>query len=399
VRVGIYAPDLRPEDGGGYTYQRDIVDALAAIRPETTHKFVVIGRAYDAPSGWDASNYLSLDLDAARRAEGDKRVVRRLRRKLKAATGRTPTASRWPSDELFDQQALDLVWCVSAGAPTRELPYVTTVLDLQHRRQPMFPEVSAHGEWDERERFFSRELRAATMVIVGNATGQAEVEAFYGVLPERIRQLPHPTPAFALDDQLTDTDVVTRHRLDRGYVLYPAQFWAHKNHVGLLKAMAILRDKHGVALDAVFVGADKGNQAHVESVARSLNLQDQVKILGFVRRDDLVTLYRKAFALAYVTYFGPENLPPLEAFALGCPVVASDVPGAREQLGDAALFSPPSDADALAAALFALNADAELRQGFIARGLERARAQTPSTYATGLLGVLDELEPMVRTWR
>ena len=38
---------------------------------------------------------------------------------------------------------------------------------------------------------------------------------------------------------------------------------------------------------------------------------------------DLVALYRHAFALAYVTFFGPENLPPLEAFGLGCPVVAS----------------------------------------------------------------------------
>ena len=47
-----------------------------------------------------------------------------------------------------------------------------------------------------------------------------------------------------------------------------------------------------------------------------------------------------------MSLFGPENLPPLEAMALGCPVVAADVPGAREQLGDAALRVPPIDAAA-----------------------------------------------------
>jgi hypothetical protein len=40
-----------------------------------------------------------------------------------------------------------------------------------------------------------------------------------------------------------------------------------------------------------------------------------VRFLGFVPRSDLVMLYRHAFALAYVTFFGPENLPPLEVRA------------------------------------------------------------------------------------
>jgi glycosyltransferase involved in cell wall biosynthesis len=42
--------------------------------------------------------------------------------------------------------------------------------------------------------------------------------------------------------------------------------------------------------------------------------------------------------LRYPSFFGAENLPPLEAFALGCPVIAADMPGAREQLGDAAIL-------------------------------------------------------------
>jgi glycosyltransferase involved in cell wall biosynthesis len=393
MRVGIYAPDLSPEDGGGHTFQQDIVDALAAVKSAATHQFVVIGRAAHPPTGWAQSEYLSLGLDVGRR------VVKRVQRTMQAAREGHPRSPRWRSDELFSARKLDLLWLVTAGSPTRELPYVTTVLDLQHRRQPLFPEVSARGEWDAREQLFTRELRAAAMVIVGNRTGQAEVERFYGVMPDRIRQLPHPTPSFALNAGAGDTDALRRYGLEPGYVFYPAQFWAHKNHVAILEALALLRDEHQLTLTAVFAGADKGNRAHVEQVVRSLHLQEQVRTIGFVPRADLPTLYRQAFALAYMTYFGPENLPPLEAFALGCPVVASDVPGAGEQLGDAALLVNPAKPELLAAALVRLHADPGLRADLIERGRIRAQTQTPDRFVEGMLAILDELAPVVHTWR
>jgi glycosyltransferase involved in cell wall biosynthesis len=86
----------------------------------------------------------------------------------------------------------------------------------------------------------------------------------------------------------------------------------------------------------VFCGSDKGNESYIKQMAAELDLADQVKFLGFVPQEDLCSLYRNAFALTYVTFNGPNGLPPLEAFALGCPVVASKILG--EQLGDGALL-------------------------------------------------------------
>jgi glycosyltransferase involved in cell wall biosynthesis len=106
-----------------------------------------------------------------------------------------------------------------------------------------------------------------------------------------------------------------------------------------------------------------------------------------------------ALALAYVSFFGPENLPPLEAFGLGCPVLAADVDGASEQLGDAALLVSPADEDAIASGLLRLHREEGLRMSLIERGRARAVAYTTDDYVTGMLGILDELEPKVRTWR
>ena len=395
MKVAVYVRHLAPEMGGGHTFARDIVDALAAARGSARHEVVTAGHAPDPPEGWSAGSYVALQGDPLGRMTG------RIRRRVAATLGRG--RSRPPKswlDRVFEANGIDLIWCVAAGAPTDALPYVTTIWDLQHRLQPVFPEVSAQGEWMQRERFFAREIGQAAVVIVGTAAGQAEVERFYGVPPTRIRTLPHPTPSFALNaPDATDDSTLGRYGLEPGYVLYPAQFWAHKNHVRLLRALRLLRDEHDIRLRAVFVGSDKGNEAHVRHVAESLDLVSQVRFLGFVPRSDLVALYQHAAAMAYVTLFGPENLPPLEAFALGCPVVASDVPGAEEQLGDAALLVSPTNEADIARALLTLHRDDALRLSQIERGRSRARAFTAANFVDGMLGIIDELEPVVSTWR
>jgi glycosyltransferase involved in cell wall biosynthesis len=395
MRVAVHVRDLAPEVGGGHTYESDVLDALAGARGATAHEVIAVGYAPQPPKGWDVKSYFSLRAGLPARAAG------KVRHKVTSALWRGGSgAPRSRVDRLFDSHAIDLVWCLGAATPTRALPYVTTIWDLQHRIQPVFPEVGSGSEWAARESFYRREIGQATAVIVGTGAGQDEVERFYGVPPERIRKLPHPTPSFALDAEVASDDAaLARYGLEPGYVLYPAQFWAHKNHVGLLHALRLLRDDHGVRLPAVFVGSDKGNQAHVRQVAATMGLTGQVHFLGFVPRSDLVALYRNAFALAYVTFFGPENLPPLEAFALGCPVVASDVAGASEQLGDSAMLVPPTDESRIAEALLALHRDEALRQHLVERGRERARAFTATHFAKGMFDIMDEIELVVRTWR
>ena len=99
----------------------------------------------------------------------------------------------------------------------------------------------------------------------------------------------------------------------------------------------------------------------------------------------------------YLSYFGPENLPPLEAFALGCPVVNADIPGAWEQLGEAALLVPPADAEACAKAVRRLEDPGE-RQEFVKRGAERARERSAATFVRSVIDFLDEFEAVQRCW-
>jgi len=253
--------------------------------------------------------------------------------------------------------------------------------------------------WQRREARFARRLRRATAIITGTQVGQSQIERFYQVAAERIRRLPHPTPTFALQPPATDVAaVLARHQVRGPYLFYPAQFWAHKNHVALLHVLRALRHQHGLDFSVVFVGSDQGNQGHVRRQAAALGVADWVHFLGFVPREDLVALYRGAFALVYLTFFGPENLPPLEAFALGCPVIASAIPGAAEQLGQAALLVNPADEQSAVSAILRLRDDPALRATLLERGQHRARQFTGLDFTRGLLHILDDFAPLRRCW-
>src|SRR5258708_18479979 len=138
----------------------------------------------------------------------------------------------------------------------------------------------------------------------------------------------------------------------------------------------------------VFTGSDKGNAQHVIEKTAELGLQDQVHMLGFVPRADLRALYSKAQALTFATFFGPDNIPPLEAFALGCPVIASRVSGAQEQLGDAALFFEPSDPQDLASAILTLSQDQQMRARMVKKGAQIAKMRPPQSYVAHVCTLL-----------
>jgi glycosyltransferase involved in cell wall biosynthesis len=375
MRVGIRASQMAADSGGGFTFEREVLGDLLRVAGESRHEFVALdGLRAGRPPGVAPSNFTFPPPPG---------LARRIWRRATRADA---------------EAGVDVVWNLSPSHEPTDVPFITVVWDLQHRLQPFFPEVSSGGEWARRERRIGENLRRAAAVVAGTKAGQQEISTFFQVPERRIHVLPHPTPRFALEASPSAPGLLERFGLPGRYLLYPAQFWPHKNHVNLLHALRVLREG-GIELSAALVGSDKGNAPVVRRLAEEMGLSSQVHFLGFVTTEELVALYRGAACLAYVSLFGPENLPPLEAFALGCPVVAADVPGSAEQLGDAALRVDATDPAALAAAVRQVCVDEDLRSQMVVRGRERARRWTGEDFVRGVFGVLDGLEPYVRTWQ
>jgi glycosyltransferase involved in cell wall biosynthesis len=394
MRVGVVADSVSPEAGGVFTFVGAVVDAIKQC--SSSHEFVI----------WEPAGEREIKVwwrDAVNRGAeviGAGRLIRSTVRRVRSVTAALAPAELSPIERFIQESEIDMMWFLSQTNATASVPYITTVWDLQHRRQPYFPEVcNTAWTWEEREQAFATVLPRASRIITGTQTGKREILTFYGVLPENVLVVPMPV---AIDEHraagAAHIDVREKYCLRREYVFYPAQFWPHKNHVNLLLALDFLKGPGGLQVDLVLTGSDKGNLDHVSKTVAVLGLTSQVHILGFVPKADLHELYREAVCLAFPSFFGPDNIPPLEAFALGCPVVAAAVPGSEEQLGNAALLFDPADPVAIARAIMKVHCDRRLRAELIERGKEIASARSPLAYVAQICHILDGFAPIRRCW-
>jgi glycosyltransferase involved in cell wall biosynthesis len=126
----------------------------------------------------------------------------------------------------------------------------------------------------------------------------------------------------------------------------------------VLRAFARLADPRAI-LEIAGTGDDR---PRLEDVARSLDLGDRVRFLGFIAEGEKLALLRRAWALVFASPKEGWGITNLEAAACGTPVIASDSPGLRESVrdGQTGFLVPHGDVDAMAAAMRRLAAAPEL---------------------------------------
>lgn len=147
-------------------------------------------------------------------------------------------------------------------------------------------------------------------------------------------------------------------------LLYIASFQQRKDHGTLLRAVAQVSD-----VELVLVG-DGELRGQFERQAESLGIAPRVHFLG--ARTDVAELLKLADIYVHVPIFEGFGIAAAEAMAAGKPIIASNVPGLAQVVGDAAVLVPPGDSDALATAIRKLIASPELRLQLAGAALQRS---------------------------
>lgn len=238
-----------------------------------------------------------------------------------------------------------------------QLPFIITIFDGCHRDAPEFSEVRSFGEFERREILFRLASTKAVAVIVNAPELIDDLCRRYAMERERAICIPFSPSTYvsrSAPDAAADAAVLVKYRLEPGYLFYPAQFWRHKNHITLLAALALLREQGSVER-LVLCGSNRSGRDKIDMAIQTYGLSEQISIIGFVESAELGALYRGASALVMPTYFGPTNLPPLEAWAAGTPVIYPEA--FKAQAGDAAILFDYDDPRSLADAIVNLRAE------------------------------------------
>lgn len=139
----------------------------------------------------------------------------------------------------------------------------------------------------------------------------------------------------------------------------------------LLRAMAGLRH-HYPQLTLLVIGKLNAGGA-TEKELQELQLQQAVRFVSDLERDEIVRLYASATLAVVPSLYEGFGLPALEAMACGIPLVCSDGGALPEVVGDAAQRVAAGDAVALQTAIARLLDDPALRDDYARRGLQRAQ--------------------------
>lgn len=265
-------------------------------------------------------------------------------------------------------------------------PAVVAIHDLQHRLNPQFPEVSSGGRFELREYGFSQMARHAKYILVDSQVGKEDVLSCYpGTDPAKIVILPFLPPSY-LDTKISHrsaTKLLQKYHIKSPYFYYPAKFWPHKHHLDLLEALRLCHAK-GKKYSLVLTGsggAEFDTLGELKTRAKSHGLSRYVKYLGFVKDESVVSaLYKNATALVMPTHFGPTNIPVLEAWTLGTPVIYSSVRGCYEQLGEAGISVDPSNPEDIAQAMQRMAQNPEFAARCVQKGRKRLSLWTKADF-------------------
>lgn len=290
---------------------------------------------------------------------------------------RVPSARRGPvrlptSDGMLETAGAQLIHFPMQSGFLTELPSIYQPWDLQHRHMPEFFSPATIA-W--REATYRAFCRQASLVITAAEWHARDVAEAYGIPTERERVVPVPPPMPAYPS-LSDDDVADVRDtlgLPQDFLFFPAHTWPHKNHIGLVRAVAAARDAHGLRISVVCTGTMTTHYRAIAREIRRMRVASQFRFLGFVSPRELRAIYRSSRGLFFPSLFEGWGIPVAEAFHLGVAVACSRVTSLPELAGRAALLFDPHDGQAVTAALIRFWNDDALRKTLVERGRVVAR--------------------------
>jgi glycosyltransferase involved in cell wall biosynthesis len=391
-RVVVDLTPLLPDgtNGGAKQITLNLIERMSRLAPEIEFVLLTSSDGHDSLAALDGANVSRLCvLDRSPRpapaAVSSPSWRSRARRAL--APVLPPRAMRWidhayvaavnrrgqPS-HLISELRGDLLLCPFT-APYYHDPAVPTIPIVMQLVFDVYPQF-----FDAEQRYFRhRDLTWATRVASRVAClsdyvrdsvrefGRLPSQRAVTIRPRTYRRLPDLSP----DDAAR---TIAPLGLEPGsFLVYPANFWPHKNHALLVTAFAMYCAANPESyLKLVCPGQPDPTRTRLRSATARMGIGDRVLFPGYASDGDVAALYRTSLGLIFPSLYEGFGLPLIEAMALGVPVLASNTTCIPEVAGDAALYFDPRIPRAIVSVIERLCTEPDLRGRLVAAGSARA---------------------------
>lgn len=228
-------------------------------------------------------------------------------------------------------------------------------------------------------------VRASAAIVVTSQATERDVRRFFRVYDKPVHVVYQGFKQETFHPQTTETAEAARKRYGLSeFVLSVGETRPYKNIRRLIEAFAQL-DVPGLQL--AIVGKTNKMDKEVLELPRGLGIAGRVRFLGYVPDQDLAALYGAAAVFVFPSLYEGFGIPPLEAMACGCPVVASHAASIPEVCGDAAVYVDPLNVDSIAQGIAQVVNDCSIGEALRRRGLNQVTRFSYTSAAEQLLDI------------
>lgn len=245
------------------------------------------------------------------------------------------------SGSVLAKNHVDILFCPFSAASFKEkgIPTVSTILDIQHE---FYPQFFAPQELQHRRNFYQDIVKKVEKVVcISDYTKETFCDK-YGYPLDRAQ-----TIYIAIQNRFDKEDDKVLDKLNiRGqkYIVYPANFWEHKNHKLLLNAFAMYAHEHR-DMKLVLTGNPLDQADYYSDLLKAMKIDDLTVITGYVTNEELYSILKNAQGLIYPSLFEGFGIPVVEAMHLRKLIACSNLTSLPEIGCDAICYFNPKKPD------------------------------------------------------
>jgi len=265
-----------------------------------------------------------------------------------------------------------------SGSGVRSVVTIHDLIFLKHKEQYPFADRQIY----ELKTCYAVK-HADKIIAVSNETKNDLME-MYGVEEEKV-EVVYPIIDKAFEIQELRSQNQDKYNLPSKYILNVGSFFPRKNQETLIAAFNLIKNK--VEEDLILIGNSGTMKEKLELYLQKINLQQRVKILTDVTKEDLPIIYQHASAFVFPSLFEGFGMPVVEALLSKVPVIATKGGCFEEAGGKDSLYINPNSAEEIADAILKVLNDTELKNKMIETGFVHAQTMNEKIIAERTMNV------------
>lgn len=219
-------------------------------------------------------------------------------------------------------------------------------------------------------------LKRVNRVVAVSGSTATDLERFWKIPASRIKINYNGFDGRNFNSKPLDRkEIPAKFKLEKKYIFYVSRIeHPGKNHLNLIKAYEALPEKIKSEYDLVLAGSFWPGSEAVKAYAEQSSMVENIKFIGFVKHEELASLYHNCSLYIFPSLFEGFGLSLLEAMACGVPVACSKTSSLGEIAADAALLFDPGQVSEISSAMRDILGKPALREKLVKLGFERLKA-------------------------